>query len=77
MEYIKVEGHSNLVRDPKNNSIINNNMAEYNEYIKRREAKDKENQKIQNFEDDLASMKGDIDEIKNLLRSLVDGSKWY
>ena len=75
MEYIKVEGHSNLVRDPKNNSIINNNMAEYNEYIKRREAKDKENQKIQNFEDDLASMKGDIDEIKNLLRSLVDGSK--
>jgi hypothetical protein len=75
MEYIKVEGYSNLVRDPKNNSIINTNMTEYNEYLKRKMVKDKENQKIQNFEDDLASMKGDIDEIKNLLRSLVDGSK--
>lgn len=75
MEYIKVEGFSNLVRDPQNNSIINTNMTEYNEYLKRREAKSKENQKIQNIEEDLANMKGDIDEIKNLLRSLVNGSR--
>lgn len=75
MEYIKVEGFSNLVRDPQNNSIINTNMTEYNEYLKRREAKNKENQKIQNIEEDLANMKGDIDEIKNLLRSLVNGSR--
>ena len=50
-------------------------MAEYNEYLKRKEAKNKENQKIQNIEEDLANMKGDIDEIKNLLRSLVNGSR--
>ena len=75
MEYVKVEGFSNLVRNPQNNSIINTNMAEYNEYLKRKEAKNKENQKIQNIEEDLANMKGDIDEIKNLLRSLVNGSR--
>jgi hypothetical protein len=75
MDYIQVEGFSNLVRNPQNNSIINTNMSEYNEYVKRKESKNKENQKIQNLEEDLASMKGDIDEIKNLLRSLVNGSR--
>ena len=44
------------------------------EYVKRKESKNKENQKIQNLEEDLASIKGDIDEIKNLLRSLINGS---
>jgi hypothetical protein len=75
MDYIKVEGFSNLVRDPQNNSIINTNMSEYNEYLKRKETKNKESQKLQNLESDLANMKGDIDEIKNLLRSLVNESK--
>jgi hypothetical protein len=75
MDYIQVEGFSNLVRNPQNNSIVNTNMSEYNEYLKRKESKNKENQKIQNLEEDLASMKGDIDEIKNLLRSLVNGSR--
>ena len=75
MDYIQVEGFSNLVRNPQNNSIINTNMSEYNEYVKRKESKNKENQKIQNLEEDLASMKGDIDEIKNLLRSLINGSR--
>jgi hypothetical protein len=74
MDYIQVEGFSNLVRNPQNNSIINTNMSEYNEYVKRKESKNKENQKIQNLEEDLASIKGDIDEIKNLLRSLINGS---
>jgi hypothetical protein len=75
MKYLKVEGHSGLLRDPNTNSIINNNMLEYQEYLSRRETKNDENQKIQNLESDVANMKGDLDEIKSLLRSLVDGSK--
>lgn len=75
MNYIQVEGFSNLVRNPQNNSIINTNMSEYNEYLKRKEVKNNENQKIQNIEEDLANMKSDIDEIKNLLRSLVNESR--
>ena len=75
MDYLKVEGHSNLIRDPHTNSIINTNMSEYQEYLSRRETKNNENQKIQNLESDVANMKGDLDEIKSLLRSLVDGSK--
>ena len=75
MDYLKVEGHSNLIRDPNTNSIINTNMSEYQEYILRRNAKSEENQQIQNLESDVANMKDDLTEIKSLLRSLVDGSK--
>lgn len=75
MKYLKVDGHPNLLRDPNTNSIVNNNMSEYQEYVLRREAKNDENQKIQNLESDVANMKGDLDEIKSLLRSLINGSK--
>lgn len=75
MSYLKIEGSSNLLRDPNTNSIVNNNMSEYQEYIARRELKNKENEKIQNLEDDLANMKSDIQEIKSLLRSFINESR--
>lgn len=65
----------NFKRDRNNNSIINTNEAEYFEYIKKRELKLKENQKIQNLESNLANMKDDIDEIKTLLKELMNGLK--
>jgi hypothetical protein len=74
MEYIKVKGHDHLIRDPKTNSIINTNMSEYNEYISRRDSKLKENEKVNNLESDIANMKDDLNEIKNLLRSLLNES---
>ena len=76
MDYIKVKGHDHLIRDPKTNAIINTNMSEYNEYLSRRDSKLKDNQKVQNLESDVANMKEDLDEIKFLLRRLVNGSWW-
>ena len=76
MEYIKVKGHDHLIRDPKTNSIINTNMSEYNEYLSRRDSKLKENEKVNNLESDIINMKGDLDEIKFLLRRLINES-WY
>ena len=76
MSYIKVKGHDHLIRDPKTNSILNTNMSEYNEYISKRDSKLKDNQKVQNLESDVANMKEDLDEIKFLLRRLVNGSWW-
>lgn len=76
MEYIKVKGHDHLIRDPKTNSIINTNMSEYNEYISRRDSKLKENEKVNNLESDITNMKEDLDEIKLLLRRLINES-WY
>lgn len=71
MEYVKVKDHSNLVRDPKSNSIINTNKSAYNQYVTRRNAKNEEVNKAQSMEEDLANLKGEINEIKDLLRQLV------
>ena len=74
MDFIKVKGHDHLIRDPMTNSIVNTNMSEYEEYLSRRDSKMKENQKIQNLEKDLDSIRDDLNEIKNLLRNLANGS---
>ena len=71
MEYVKVKDHVNLLRDPKTNTIVNTDTSSYNEYIARRNAKKEEDQKSQSIEDDLANLKGEINEIKDLLHQLV------
>lgn len=75
MSYLKVEGHTHLYEDPKTNSIVNRNMSEYQEYVLRKNMKSEENQKIQNLESDIVNIKDDLNEIKNLLRSLVNESR--
>lgn len=75
MDYLKVEGHTSLLRDPYTNSIINTNMSEYQQYISRRNMKNEEDQKLENLESDVTNIKNDLDEIKSLLRSLIDGSR--
>jgi hypothetical protein len=75
MDYLKVEGYNHLLRDPHTNSIVNTNMSEYQQYLSRRNIQNEENQKVQNLEQDVANMKDDLNEIKSLLRSLIDGSK--
>lgn len=75
MERYGVEGHADLARDPQTNSIINVNTLDYSQYVARRAVKNEKNQKVQNIEEEVASMKNDIDEIKFLLRELINGSR--
>ena len=70
----KLEGHSDLARDPKTNSIVNVNSSDYEQYIARRSIKNEEVQKSQNVEQELADLKGEINEIKSLLKELVNGN---
>ena len=71
MDYLKVEGHDNLYRDPQTNSIVTMDNTGYDEYISRRNIKNDEHQKVQNVEQDLANLKSEISEIKSLLKELV------
>lgn len=72
MEYFKIEGHSNLLRDPKTNCIVNTNMSDYQQYISRRNMKSEENKKVEDIEKDINNLKDDLNEIKFLLRSLIN-----
>lgn len=75
MEKYSVEGHADLARDPHTNSIINVNRLDYEQYVSRRATKEEKNQQIQTIEDEVANMKNDIDEIKFLLKELLNGSR--
>ena len=63
----RVDGHKNLYRD-QSGAIVNIDTNEYNQYVRLRS--DKKQQK-----DEIEELKKDIDEIKSLLRSLINGSR--
>ena len=73
MDYVKVKDHDHLIRNTKSNCIINTNKAEYDEYITRRKLKKSEKNKVENIERDISTLRNEITEIKDLLRSLVNG----
>ena len=70
---MKVEGHSNLIRDEVSNAILNVNSSEYNQYLSQRAKRKQGSERIDNMENDLKSLKDDINEIKSLLRALSNG----
>ena len=72
-EFVKVKDHDNLVRDPLSQGIINTNDAQYEEYIARRDAAKKSKESEITMKEDLDNLKGEINEIKSLLKELVNG----
>ena len=75
MDVYTEKGHKDLARDPETNSIVNVNNISYDQYIASRKAKNQKNQKIQTIEDEVASIKDDINDIKSLLKELINGPK--
>lgn len=65
---IPVEGHTNLFRDEKTGAIVNTDTFGYSQYIKMKSEKQKQRE-------ELDQIKNDIDEIKSLLKELINGSK--
>ena len=70
---MKVKGHSNLIRDENNNAILNTDSTEYNNYLSLRSKRKQGSERIDNMENDLKSLKDDINEIKTLLKALSNG----
>lgn len=62
---IPVEGHADLFRDEITGAIINTDTSQYNEYITMRDKKKSD-------KEELDRMKSDIEEIKTLLKQLVN-----
>ena len=73
MEPYNIEGHRDLARDPYTGTIVNVNSLDYQHYISSRNAKNLKNERVESMEQDLANLKGEIGEIKSLLKELVNG----
>lgn len=67
---IRVKGYTNLYRDENSGAIVNCDSVAYNQYLNI-----VNNKELQKKELDM--IKQDIDEIKSLLKELLNGSKWY
>jgi len=65
---IRVKGHTNLYRDENIGAIVNFDSTAYNQYLNI--INNKESQKKE-----LDTIKQDINEIKSLLKELLNGSK--
>ena len=65
---IRVKGHQNLYRDENSGAIINCDSLAYNQYVNALH-----NRELQ--KEELNKMKQDIDEIKSLLKQLINESK--
>jgi len=71
-KYVKVKSDVSLVRDVDSNAIISRNQSEFDKFIKLSEKKYAEKKKFDNMRSDLDSLKQDMDEIKTLLRNIMD-----
>jgi len=65
--YIKVDGQPSLVRDRNSGAIININTTEFEKARLAKQAKKRQEQKLQDLENDII-------EIKALLRQLIEKS---
>ena len=65
---IPVKGHRNLYRDEESGAIVNCDNTSYNQYVN-----SLSNRKTQRRE--LDEMKKDIEEIKFLLKEIINGSR--
>lgn len=64
-DYIKVEGHPNLVRDKNSGVILNINKTEL-------EANRIRKQKQREKDNEIEQLKNDVSEIKSMLNKLVE-----
>ena len=74
-KYLKVKSEDSLVRDVNSNAIVNQNKNEFDKFLELSRRKYEEKRKFDDMRSDLDSLKQDMDEIKTLLRNIMD--KWF
>ena len=70
--YIKVKSDVSLVRDVNSNAIVNQNKNEFDKFLELSRRKYEEKRKFDDMRSDLDSLKQDMNEIKTLLKNIMD-----
>ena len=72
MDYLRVEGKTDLVRDVKSNAIINRNRNAYDLAKKRAAEAQKQRDEIRGATREINNLKCEMHEIKSMLKTLLD-----
>ena len=72
MNHLKVEGHTDLIRDKKTGAVININRSESDLARTRKYNWRLQQQEQQQLKSDVDQLKDDISDIKDLLTKLVE-----
>ena len=71
-EFVKVEGHADLVKDTKTHAVINTNRNAYVNYKKRLQEAQRQRDEIRNATREINNIKCEMHEIKDMLKILLD-----
>ena len=71
-DYLKVQGHSNLVRDMNTNAIINKDKNAYNLAKRRAEEAQRQRDEIRGATREINNLKCEMHEIKSMLKTLLE-----
>ena len=73
MELRPVEGNKDLVRDLKTGAILNINREAFAGAKRARLLREKAKEQLETNTNDINSIKGELTEIKTMLRTLING----
>ena len=71
MARIKVQGYESLARDVRSNAIVNTNQTEYQMYMSRVRAREKQGDEIRSAVKEINNLKAELREIKDLIKGVV------
>ena len=71
MSLIKIENFENLVKDTRSSAIVNTSKSEFELYMKRRQERNKNGDKLRNACKEINNLKSELREIKNLIKEIV------
>ena len=71
-DYLKVQGHNNLVRDTRTHAIINKDKNAYNIAKRRADEAQRQRDEIRGATREINNLKCEMHEIKSMLKTLLE-----
>ena len=71
MAILKVEGHSDLIKETRTKAVINTNVSEYNIYMARLKSRNQQSDELRSAVKEINSLKAELREIKDLVKGIA------
>ena len=71
MAILKVEGHSNLIKETRTKAVINTNVSEYNIYMARLKSRNQQSDELRSAVKEINNLKAELREIKDLVKGIT------